>query len=170
MIDTPPGHRRPRLHRRPRNYGAVMAEQGYRVPEVCRIVGISYRQLDYWARTELVPPSIRDAQGSGPSACTRSRISSCSGDQGTAGHRDPLQQVRKAVETCRTSTSPRLGDHPDLRRQPCLPGGVAGGRGRPAAERPGGLRDRRGQGMDRSRGDRWPKAAGRRPRRAAGGA
>jgi DNA-binding transcriptional MerR regulator len=32
-----------------------MAEtEGYRVPEVCRLVGISYRQLDYWARTGLV--------------------------------------------------------------------------------------------------------------------
>ncbi len=44
---------------------ASQGEQGFRVPEVCRIVGISYRQLDYWARTELVTPSIRDAQGSG---------------------------------------------------------------------------------------------------------
>lgn len=42
-----------------------MGEQGYRVPEVCRLVGISYRQLDYWARTGLVTPSIRDAHGSG---------------------------------------------------------------------------------------------------------
>ena len=43
-----------------------MAEQqGYRVPEVCKIVGISYRQLDYWARTGLVKPSIKDAHGSG---------------------------------------------------------------------------------------------------------
>ena len=40
-----------------------MSEEGYRVPDVCRIVGISYRQLDYWARTELVTPSIRDAHG-----------------------------------------------------------------------------------------------------------
>jgi DNA-binding transcriptional MerR regulator len=41
-----------------------MSEEGYRVPDVCRIVGISYRQLDYWARTELVTPSVRDAHGS----------------------------------------------------------------------------------------------------------
>ncbi len=40
-------------------------ENGYRIPEVQRIVGISYRQLDYWARTALVRPSIRDAGGSG---------------------------------------------------------------------------------------------------------
>ena len=43
-----------------------MAEpEGYRVPEVCKLVGISYRQLDYWARTGLVTPSIREAGGSG---------------------------------------------------------------------------------------------------------
>lgn len=39
--------------------------EGYRVPEVCKLVGISYRQLDYWARTGLVTPSVRDAGGSG---------------------------------------------------------------------------------------------------------
>jgi DNA-binding transcriptional MerR regulator len=38
---------------------------GYRGPAVCEVVGISYRQLDYWARTELVSPSIRNAKGSG---------------------------------------------------------------------------------------------------------
>jgi DNA-binding transcriptional MerR regulator len=43
-----------------------MAEdEGYRAPDVANIVGISYRQLDYWARTDLVTPSIRDAGGSG---------------------------------------------------------------------------------------------------------
>lgn len=40
-------------------------EEGFKGPQVCKIVGISYRQLDYWARTKLVPPSIRPAQGSG---------------------------------------------------------------------------------------------------------
>lgn len=40
-------------------------EQGFRAPEVERLVGISYRQLDYWARTGLVSPSIRSAGGSG---------------------------------------------------------------------------------------------------------
>jgi DNA-binding transcriptional MerR regulator len=38
---------------------------GYRGPQVCAIVGISYRQLDYWARTDLLRPSISDAKGSG---------------------------------------------------------------------------------------------------------
>ena len=38
---------------------------GFRGPQVCKLVGISYRQLDYWARTGLVVPSIRGAAGSG---------------------------------------------------------------------------------------------------------
>ena len=39
--------------------------EGFRGPTVCKIVGISYRQLDYWARTGLVEPSYRRAEGSG---------------------------------------------------------------------------------------------------------
>ncbi len=38
---------------------------GYRVPTACQVAGITYRQLDYWARTGLVAPSIRSAAGSG---------------------------------------------------------------------------------------------------------
>ncbi|MFT3662218.1 MAG: MerR family transcriptional regulator [Gordonia sp. (in: high G+C Gram-positive bacteria)] len=38
---------------------------GYRVPSTCQIAGITYRQLDYWARTSLVVPSILSGQGSG---------------------------------------------------------------------------------------------------------
>jgi DNA-binding transcriptional MerR regulator len=40
-------------------------DPGFRGPQVCKIVGISYRQLDYWARTDLVRPSLADARGSG---------------------------------------------------------------------------------------------------------
>jgi DNA-binding transcriptional MerR regulator len=38
---------------------------GYRGPTACSAAGITYRQLDYWARTGLVEPSIRPALGSG---------------------------------------------------------------------------------------------------------
>ena len=38
---------------------------GYRGPVACTAAGITYRQLDYWARTDLVTPSVRDAEGSG---------------------------------------------------------------------------------------------------------
>jgi DNA-binding transcriptional MerR regulator len=38
---------------------------GYRGAAACQIAGITYRQLDYWARTGLVAPSIRTAHGSG---------------------------------------------------------------------------------------------------------
>jgi DNA-binding transcriptional MerR regulator len=38
---------------------------GYRGPTACSAAGITYRQLDYWARTGLVEPSVRPAAGSG---------------------------------------------------------------------------------------------------------
>jgi DNA-binding transcriptional MerR regulator len=38
---------------------------GYRGPTACKAAGITYRQLDYWARTGLVEPSVRSATGSG---------------------------------------------------------------------------------------------------------
>ena len=38
---------------------------GYRGPTACSAAGITYRQLDYWARTTLVEPSVRAAAGSG---------------------------------------------------------------------------------------------------------
>jgi len=38
---------------------------GYRGAVAARAAGISYRQLDYWARTELVVPTVRGAAGSG---------------------------------------------------------------------------------------------------------
>jgi DNA-binding transcriptional MerR regulator len=41
------------------------ADLGYRGPTACAAAGITYRQLDYWARTGLVEPSIRAASGSG---------------------------------------------------------------------------------------------------------
>ena len=45
--------------------GADSAEIGYRGPTACAAAGITYRQLDYWARTALVEPSVRAARGSG---------------------------------------------------------------------------------------------------------
>jgi DNA-binding transcriptional MerR regulator len=46
-------------------------EQGHSGTRAAQIVGITYRQLDYWARTDLVRPSLADASGSG----TRRRYS-----------------------------------------------------------------------------------------------
>ena len=40
-------------------------EQGFSGKRTAEIVGITYRQLDYWARTDLVRPSIQTAKGSG---------------------------------------------------------------------------------------------------------
>jgi len=38
---------------------------GFGGPQVCQLVGITYRQLDHWARTGLLRPSLAEAQGSG---------------------------------------------------------------------------------------------------------
>ncbi|MEW6059959.1 MAG: MerR family transcriptional regulator [Actinomycetota bacterium] len=87
-----------------------MAEQGYRVPEVCRVAGISYRQLDYWARTGLVRPSVRDAQGSGTQRLysfqdlAQLRVIKKLLDTGVG-----LQQVRKAIGTLRDLREPATG-------------------------------------------------------------
>jgi len=46
--------------------GSQLSEEtGYRGPAACKAAGITYRQLDYWARTGLVEPSVRSASGSG---------------------------------------------------------------------------------------------------------
>ncbi len=41
------------------------SDAGYRGPTACNAAGITYRQLDYWARTGLVEPTVRGARGSG---------------------------------------------------------------------------------------------------------
>ena len=44
---------------------AMPADVGFRGPVACSAAGITYRQLDYWARTGLVEPTVREASGSG---------------------------------------------------------------------------------------------------------
>jgi DNA-binding transcriptional MerR regulator len=56
LFDDLPADQRP---------GATPAGIGYRGPTACSAAGITYRQLDYWARTGLVEPSVREASGSG---------------------------------------------------------------------------------------------------------
>jgi DNA-binding transcriptional MerR regulator len=45
--------------------GGRPEDVGYRGPTACSAAGITYRQLDYWARTGLVEPTVREATGSG---------------------------------------------------------------------------------------------------------
>jgi DNA-binding transcriptional MerR regulator len=42
-----------------------MSTDGFSGREAADICGITYRQLDYWARTDLIRPSLADAKGSG---------------------------------------------------------------------------------------------------------
>ena len=79
-----------------------MSDAGYRGPQVCKIVGITYRQLDYWARTGLVRPSVMDANGSGTQRLYSFRdlielkVIKQMLDAGIS-----LQSARKAVESLR---------------------------------------------------------------------
>jgi DNA-binding transcriptional MerR regulator len=78
-------------------------EVGYRGVSACHAAGISYRQLDYWARTGLVVPSIRDASGSGTQRLYSFRdlvvlkVVKRLLDAGVS-----LQNIRKAIETLRS--------------------------------------------------------------------
>jgi len=87
-----------------------MVEQGYRVPEVTKIVGITYRQLDYWARTGLVRPSVKDAQGSGSQRLysfqdlAMLKLIKRMLDSGVN-----LQQIRRAMATLKELKEPALG-------------------------------------------------------------
>ena len=75
---------------------------GFSGPEVCRVVGITYRQLDYWARTDLVRPSLADARGSGTQRrysyrdLVRLKVVKSLLDAGVK-----LQTARKAIEYLR---------------------------------------------------------------------
>lgn len=79
------------------------AAVGYRGVTACHAVGISYRQLDYWARTGLVVPSIRDASGSGTQRLYSFRdlvvlkVVKRLLDAGVS-----LQNIRKAIDTLRS--------------------------------------------------------------------
>jgi DNA-binding transcriptional MerR regulator len=76
---------------------------GFRGPTACNAAGITYRQLDYWARTGLVAPSVRDAAGSGSQRLYSFRdilllkVIKRLLDAGIS-----LQQIRTAVQHLRT--------------------------------------------------------------------
>jgi DNA-binding transcriptional MerR regulator len=76
---------------------------GYRGVTACHAAGISYRQLDYWARTGLVVPSVRDASGSGTQRLYSFRdivvlkVVKRLLDAGVS-----LQNIRRAIDTLRS--------------------------------------------------------------------
>jgi DNA-binding transcriptional MerR regulator len=94
-VATPPGEQ-------PAGFGED-GSVGYRGVTACHAVGISYRQLDYWARTTLVIPSIRDASGSGTQRLYSFRdlvvlkVVKRLLDAGVS-----LQNIRRAIETLRS--------------------------------------------------------------------
>ncbi len=79
------------------------SDTGYRGPTACSAAGITYRQLDYWARTGLVEPTVRGATGSGTQRLYSFRdililkVIKRLLDAGIS-----LQQIRTAVQHLRT--------------------------------------------------------------------
>lgn len=77
-------------------------DRGYRGPTASKAAGITYRQLDYWARTGLVVPTLRGAEGSGTQRLYSFRdvlvlkVVKRLLDTGVS-----LQQIRSAVEHLR---------------------------------------------------------------------
>jgi DNA-binding transcriptional MerR regulator len=80
------------------DHGAV----GYRGVTACKVADITYRQLDYWARTGLVVPSVRDASGSGTQRLYSFRdIVVLKVVKRLLNAGVSLQNIRKAIETLR---------------------------------------------------------------------
>ena len=83
-----------------------MTEAGYRGPQTCKIVGITYRQLDYWTRTGLVTPSLQEAQGSGTQRLysfndlLQLKVIKSLSDTGAS-----LQKIRQAIDYLRDKVS-----------------------------------------------------------------
>jgi DNA-binding transcriptional MerR regulator len=65
MVDSVSHTARSRTAQLPGMADPAQSAEGFRGPQVCALIGITYRQLDYWARTGLLRPSIADARGSG---------------------------------------------------------------------------------------------------------
>lgn len=83
---------------------ASRPDEGFRGPQVCSVVGITYRQLDYWARTDLLRPSISEARGSGTQRrysyqdLVQLKVIKRLLDAGIS-----LQSARRAIDCLRTS-------------------------------------------------------------------
>ena len=79
-----------------------MENSGYRGPHTCKVVGITYRQLDYWTRTGLVTPSVQEATGSGSQRLysfndlLQLKVIKSLTDAGAS-----LQKIRQAIEYVR---------------------------------------------------------------------
>ena len=87
-----------------------MSATGFGARAVLALTGISYRQLDYWARTGLVRPSVKDAQGSGSQRLYSFqdlavlKLIKRMLDSGVN-----LQQIRRAMATLKDLKEPALG-------------------------------------------------------------
>ena len=165
---APPGGRASRACCSPTTSRRCPSDIGYRGPTACNAAGITYRQLDYWARTGLVEPTVRGADRlRHPAALLLPRHPGPQGRQAAARRRhlaaaDPHRGPAPARARHRRP-DPR---HPDERRRLGLRVHQQRRGHRPAPGRPGRLRhrDRRGLARDRGLARRAAQRAHRRRR------
>ena len=134
------------------------SDTGYRGPTACNAAGITYRQLDYWARTGLVEPTVRGATGSGSQRLYSFRdililkVIKRLLDAGIS-----LQQIRTAVQHLRDPRHRRPDPrHADERRRLGLRVHQQRRGHRPPPGRPGRLRHRHRRRLARDRGHARP--------------
>ncbi|HVF52967.1 MAG TPA: MerR family transcriptional regulator [Actinomycetota bacterium] len=83
-----------------------MEVTGYRGPQTCKIVGITYRQLDYWTRTGLVVPSVAAATGSGSQRLySFNDLLQLKVVKGLTDAGASLQKIRQAIDYVRDNLS-----------------------------------------------------------------
>ena len=89
----------------------IVDDEGFSGTRTAQVVGITYRQLDYWARTDLDPPVAgrrhRERQSS---PLLLPRPARAEGDQEAARRRHQLESVREVFDYLREHwipTSPR---------------------------------------------------------------
>ncbi|MEA5155760.1 MerR family transcriptional regulator [Raineyella sp.] len=84
------------------DFAPVPEDVGFRGPIAAKAAGITYRQLDYWARIGLVTPGVRDANGSGSARLYSFRdILMLKVIKRLLSAGVSLQQIRKAVDYLR---------------------------------------------------------------------
>jgi DNA-binding transcriptional MerR regulator len=136
------------------DFSPLPSDLGFRGPVACSAAGITYRQLDYWARTGLVVPEVRSATGSGSQRLYSFRdilmlkVIKRLIDAGIS-----LQQIRTAIEHLRARGVQDLTQVTLMSDGVCLRVHLRRRGDRPAAWRPGGLRDRSRRRLARHRRD-----------------
>lgn len=92
-----------------------MARQGYTARQACQMAGVTYRQLDYWARTGLIPPSVKQSQGRGsPRLYSFNDLVSLTVVKRLRDSGIPIRNIRKSLGFVRSNLANARGSLTEL--------------------------------------------------------